>query len=86
MTEQTKETLKTAVEEIRWLRRQNELLTAKVSTMELFALTLNTRPAYDSQPMSVDIAHELDRVIKGDVPGSDTSIQSQSDDAADDRP
>lgn len=60
----TKGKIKEAAEEIRWLRRQNELLAAKVDTMELFALTLRTRPDYQPQPMAVDIAHELDRIIR----------------------
>ena len=31
--------------------------------MDLFAMTLRTRPDFASMPMSVDIAHELDRIL-----------------------
>ena len=68
MEQKTRETIKTAIEEIRWLRRQNELLAAKVDTMELFALTLRTRPDYQPQGMSVDIAHEMERIISAPTP------------------
>ena len=67
MEQRTKETLKTAVEEIRWLRHQNELLAAKVDTMELFALVLRTRPEYAPRGEGVDIAHELERIIEGPI-------------------
>ncbi len=51
-----------AAHEIRELRRQNELLHARVETMDLFALVLNTRPAYPSSCASQDIAHVLDKI------------------------
>jgi len=73
MEQQTRETLKTAVAEIRWLRRQNELLAAKVDTMELFALTLRTRPDYQPQGGTVDIAHEMERIIEDATPEPSTA-------------
>lgn len=45
-------------QEVRALRRRNEILDAKVEVMELFACTLHTRPAERTQAMCVDICHE----------------------------
>lgn len=50
-----------AREEIRRLRRENEILHAKVSTMELFATVLNTEPWSPRQGMGEDIAWKLDK-------------------------
>ena len=49
-----------AAKEIRELRRQNELLAAKVETMNLFAQVLHTAPFFPAQGATVDIAWELD--------------------------
>jgi hypothetical protein len=49
--------------EIQRLRRENEILHAKVSTMELFATVLHTNPHYPSQAMAVDVAWELQKAI-----------------------
>ena len=62
MTEE-KETLLRAIDEIRTLRRTNEILGAKVEVMELFGLTLRTRPDYSSQGMSEDIAWRMQRRV-----------------------
>jgi hypothetical protein len=53
-----------AKEEILQLRRQNELLSAKVETMELFALVLRTQPSYTGMTMGEDVAWKLDRQIR----------------------
>jgi hypothetical protein len=52
-----------AREEITSLRRANELLSAKVEMIDLFALVLNTKPAYPSAGASVDIAWKLQQEI-----------------------
>lgn len=57
----TKHLLLEAKAEIERLRRQNEILHAKVSTMELFATVLHTDPRYPSEAMTVDVAWELQR-------------------------
>ncbi|MDB5522804.1 MAG: hypothetical protein JWM58_567 [Rhizobium sp.] len=56
-----KELLEKASAEIRMLRRQNELLAARVEVMDLFACVLHTRPAGVSMGASEDIAWALDR-------------------------
>lgn len=53
-----------AQQEILALRRRNELLEAKVSTMELFGLALKTLPASQSRVETVDIAWKLARAIE----------------------
>lgn len=58
-----KELMQAAIEEINNLRRSNDILNAKVSTMELFALVLNTKPAYPSIGMGEDIAWKLQKAI-----------------------
>lgn len=45
-----------AADEIQQLRRRNEVLNAKVDTMNLFATVLNTQPAYSPEGASPDIA------------------------------
>jgi len=50
-----------AMLEIRSLRHINEILRAKVDTMNLFALTLRTQPFYEPQGASVDVAWEIER-------------------------
>jgi hypothetical protein len=47
--------------EIKQLRRDNEILRAKVEVMDFFALVLNTKPAYPSIGMSEDIAWECEK-------------------------
>lgn len=59
MQENIKGLLMQARDEIRSLRGQNEILRAKVETMELFACVLNTRPAITPQGYSEDIAWKL---------------------------
>lgn len=58
-----KETLTAAVAEIRSLRRQNEILSAKVEMIDLFACVLATRPAESQRGMSPDVAWEIEKAI-----------------------
>ncbi len=53
--------LNEAKHEITSLRRQNEILRAKVEVMDLFACVLHTQPASREQGMSVDIAWQLEK-------------------------
>lgn len=62
--EETKRALITAANEIRALRRTNELLHAKVSTMDLFALVLNTRANYPSQCDGEDVVWMLEKQLR----------------------
>lgn len=57
-------TLLQAVSEIRELRRRNEILTAKVEVMDLFALVLHTSPAFRGMGMSEDIAWKIERLVE----------------------
>lgn len=45
-----------AREEITSLRRQNEILSAKVDMIDLFACVLHSQPARTSQGASIDVA------------------------------
>lgn len=52
--------LNDAAEEIKTLRRQNELLRARVEMIDLFAQVLYTKPAeHPSSPYGVDILQNL---------------------------
>ena len=51
-----KDLLIQAREEIRQLRRANEILAAKVEMIDLFACVLHTRPASHSVGAAVDVA------------------------------
>jgi len=55
--------LNDARHEILSLRRENEILRAKVETMELFACVLHTKPASNGQGMSPDVAWALQKKI-----------------------
>ena len=57
------EIMTSAAAEIRELRRQNEILRAKVEVMDFFALVLHTQPASRSQGASIDVAWQLDKQI-----------------------
>lgn len=52
-----------AMIEIRQLRHTNEILQAKVSTMELFSMVLKTQPAYSSQGMSPDVTWQIEKYL-----------------------
>lgn len=53
--------LNEARHEITSLRRRNEILSAKVEVMDLFACVLHTQPASREQGMSIDIAWQLEQ-------------------------
>lgn len=63
-----------AAEEIRSLRRANEILGAKVEVMELFSCVLRTRPHCPEQGYTEDLAWLLEkrigelRAVKARVP------------------
>lgn len=59
----TKNLLTNAREEILQLRRQNEILSAKVEMVDLFACVLHTKPAEHSQGMAEDVAWRLQQAI-----------------------
>jgi hypothetical protein len=59
-----KHILLAAKAEIEMLRRRNEVLEAKVSTMELFATVLHTMPYHPSRPEGVDVAWELSKAVE----------------------
>jgi hypothetical protein len=59
-----KNLLLNAKQEIEYLRRDNEVLRAKVETMDLFALVLRTEPKFRMQGGSPDVAWELGEHIK----------------------
>lgn len=57
------ELLTNASNEIRSLRRRNELLSAKVEMIDLFALVFHTRPASPSAGYAPDVVFALSRKI-----------------------
>lgn len=59
----TKDLLIQSREEILQLRRRNEILSAKVEIVDLFACVLHTKPATPSYGESVDVAWEIQRAI-----------------------
>lgn len=52
-----------AMFEIHDLRRRNEILSAKVEMIDLFACVLHTRPAEHNQGAAPDVARSLARAI-----------------------
>ncbi len=58
-----KELLQEAHEEILHLRRQNQILAAKVEMIDLFACVLHTRPATLVKSMGEDVAWKLQQKI-----------------------
>lgn len=63
MENELKNTLLTAKYEIESLRRQNEVLSAKVEVMNLFACVLHTQPALDPRVYGEDISWKLQRIV-----------------------
>lgn len=63
MNENAKAVARAAADEIRALRRQNEVLAAKVHMIEFFESVLHTRPAMASQPYAEDVAWKLDQIV-----------------------
>ncbi len=47
------------IDEIQSLRRRNEILSAKVEMIDLFALVFRSQPAYPSVGMSEDIVWKM---------------------------
>jgi hypothetical protein len=68
MSQELKGTLTEAIHEIQSLRRRNEVLSAKVEMIDLFACVLHSKPAERTNGASVDIAwflqKEVDRLDK----------------------
>ena len=58
-----KHTLIEAKAEIEALRRQNEILRAKVEVMDLFACALHSPPATYNPAMGANVTWELEREI-----------------------
>lgn len=58
-----KHTLLSAIHEIQDLRRRNEILSAKVEVMDLFALVFTTKPNYPTHGMSEDIAWRMQKRV-----------------------
>ena len=58
-----KDLLEAAKAEIVSLRRTNEILAAKVQTMELFATVLHTEPARSRESVAIDVAWQLQKKI-----------------------
>lgn len=58
-----KDLLEEARQEIIHLRRRNEILSAKVEMIDLFACILNTRPWAPAETMGEDIAWKLQKKI-----------------------
>lgn len=56
--------LKSAAVEITSLRRQNELMSARLDMFDKCMILLHTTPAYPSQGMSVDIVWEIEKHLK----------------------
>lgn len=57
----TQNLLKDAAIKIRELSRRNEILEAKVSVMNLFALVLHSKPAEVPTPIADDILQQLEK-------------------------
>lgn len=66
MTKEKKELALEVIREIRSLRRENELLRAKVSTIEFVSLLLHTKPNYPEFGASIDKAWELERELENE--------------------
>jgi len=56
--------LNEARHEIIALRRRNEILGAKVEVFESMMCLLHTRPAEHNQPMSPDIAWQIEKAVE----------------------
>jgi len=66
MTQQQKQkqAMQDAIHEIRGLRHQCEILSAKVEVMELFGLVFRTQPNYGAQLASPDICWHMEKLIE----------------------
>jgi hypothetical protein len=69
-----------AAEEISRLRRQNELLAARVEVMDLFACVLHTRPASQSQGYAEDLVWKIRTALEQkEFPSESTQGQNRAD-------
>ena len=57
------QTLKDAQDEIRELRRRNEILSAKVEVMDSIMCVLHTKPAERLQGAGIDVVYEMQKHI-----------------------
>ena len=64
MATEMKDLLEDAREEIIHLRRRNEILSAKVEMIDLFACILNTRPWIPVEGRGEDVAWKLEQKIR----------------------
>jgi len=64
-----KELLQRALSEINGLRKQNELMTARLDMFDAVMSALHGKPAYhDSGAMAPDIAHEIEKYLSSKKP------------------
>jgi hypothetical protein len=63
MKQETKNLLIKAKSEIVSLRRQNEILSAKVGVMELFECVIFTRPSQPTRVEAVDVVWEIEKEL-----------------------
>lgn len=73
MDDVTRRLLTDAMEEIRHLRRVNEVLGAKVEMIDLFKTVLHTRPDYDRRGYGEDVAWKIDLALNQDAQLSATA-------------
>lgn len=55
--------LKEAAIEIKMLRRQNEIMSARLGVFDDLMSMLNTSPAYKTQGMSPDVVYAIERAV-----------------------
>lgn len=72
MTTQQKQFVEAAIQEISALRRENEILRAKVSVIDTFNLALHAEPPR-GYPMQVDINYHLGEMLKQESHASEIS-------------
>jgi len=63
--ERSNNLLKQAVVEIKQLRRQNELQSARLQMFDAIQVMLHTEPKYPSQGMSPDLTWEIEKFVEG---------------------
>jgi hypothetical protein len=61
---QEQELLQRAAAEITSLRRQNEIMSARLSTFDSMMVLFNTEPRYPSQGMSEDVVWQINKFIE----------------------
>lgn len=76
---ETERLLRMAALEIKQLRRANEVLGAKVEMIDLFAMVLHTKPAYQGGGMSEDIVWAIERKLEGapEVPEPEVAVPAE---------